>query len=210
MSEALAPAFHFPDPKAAEHALQRWRESANQLNYARDLLIAGASAAGITTSRIHAITGVARTTIGRIPEHPVATDEPGIAALYARVLQIRAHHHLDSGADNGTYDADWNYAAAAAAITAANALTSDDDLPPGFPETDDGALAALAVELHHQAAQLPGILEKGTSHVADRRGFFETCGAIADEIDQVRALGRAALNPAEVQAAEATISAPSA
>jgi hypothetical protein len=58
----------------AEAALQAWA------TVQRDELIQAAHQAGVSKNRIHAITGIARTTIDRILEAPVATPQQRITA----------------------------------------------------------------------------------------------------------------------------------
>lgn len=61
-------------PEEAEAALQAWA------TVQRDELVHAAHQAGISKNRIHAITGIARTTIDRILETPVGTPEQRITA----------------------------------------------------------------------------------------------------------------------------------
>jgi hypothetical protein len=58
----------------AEAALQAWA------TVQRDELVQVAHQAGVSKNRIHAITGIARTTIDRIPEGSVGTPQQQITA----------------------------------------------------------------------------------------------------------------------------------
>lgn len=86
------PALWFANPDEAQEALTDWTEAHNQLNAQRDAIITGALAAGVTTADIHRITGIARTTINRIPPRPTAVPEyDGLPLLeYKRLLKARA------------------------------------------------------------------------------------------------------------------------
>lgn len=55
-----------PRREALEQALARWARDQRELNDSRDDLVRAALADGIAKTRIHELTGIARTTINRI------------------------------------------------------------------------------------------------------------------------------------------------
>jgi hypothetical protein len=65
-------------PEEAEAALQAWA------TVQRDELVQAAHWAGVSKNRIHAITGIARTTIDRILEAPVGAPQQQITAYLER------------------------------------------------------------------------------------------------------------------------------
>jgi hypothetical protein len=65
----------------AEAALQAWA------TVQRDDLVRAAYEAGVSKNRIHALTGLARTTIDRILEAPVGTTTQSLAAYLAKFTQ---------------------------------------------------------------------------------------------------------------------------
>jgi hypothetical protein len=65
----------------AEAALQAWA------TVQRDELVQAAYQAGVTKNRIHAITGIARTTIDRILETPVGTPKQRIASYLEKFTE---------------------------------------------------------------------------------------------------------------------------
>ena len=65
----------------AEAALQAWA------TVQRDDLVRAAYAAGVSKNRIHALTGIARTTVDRILEAPVGTTAQALAEYLAKFIQ---------------------------------------------------------------------------------------------------------------------------
>jgi hypothetical protein len=73
-------------PEEAEAALQAWA------TVHRDELVHAAHQAGVSKNRIHAITGIARTTIDRILETPVGTPQQQITAYLERFTEQWPRH----------------------------------------------------------------------------------------------------------------------
>ncbi|MFD3762645.1 hypothetical protein [Streptomyces sp. NPDC058622] len=206
--EQPVPALHFDGPELAEDALIEWAAAKATLDDQRDLIVSGARTAGVKPAEIGRLTGLAATTISRIPAAPVAVPLPP-AMEYAVILRTRAARHQDQA--NRTTESGGNHEGRAVAFRyAALAVRGGREnisgaFLMGILDTADARLAALAGIYRREAAELT----LATNPTAWQRGFHagsrEALDALADEITKIRRIGEDALPAAELAHARAVL-----
>jgi hypothetical protein len=181
---ALPAAFRFDDAESVHDALIEYGAARRQLDAARDLLIVAARQHDVPWSRIQALTGVAKSTISRIPDRPAATEGLVEAvATYRRILHMR-------GAALGTWsnenEAEHRKNGARLILDQCyQALSGGLSVPRGFPRLEDGILFALRLWLAEYAAESYA----AQPHGGWTQGIVETAEQVIAEIDVLRASG---------------------
>lgn len=198
-----APAFWFPDPEFIADALADWGQARRGLDAARDPLIAAALNHNISWKQITALTGIAESTISRIPRRPAAHDAFDTIVVYTKILETRADNAKPTG-DTQTRAGAQAAAAWMMLRDCASTLSGDKPVPPGYPDSDDGRLFAQQVWLR-QAAADGGDASIGPFHAGWNEGTRETAEMLAAEIHALRARGMDVLDADEVAAAEAAL-----
>lgn len=159
--DRLPPAFYFTDQESVLDVLTHWGRARRELDAARDLIIAAALEFKVPWETIRELTGVAKTTISRIPRRPMAVDTFESLPVYEQILRTRAEAAQAAVTkaakqNRGLDEPSEEYMRAAAAHRtlefAVRSVGREDPLPPGYPDTEDGALAALDVWLRERLA----------------------------------------------------------
>ena len=209
------PALFFADPGEAELALTDYALHARQLGAYRNLLVRGACAAGVRAGRMTELTGIAGTTLARVPlDKGAAVGVPNPPRqAYARIIRLRARRLFDQ-AGGISEDAGRLHGKAFTFEVAARFLDGEDPGTLGWltgvTETDDAALALFAADCAAALTDNPPM--EPAADVPNRdwsrgrnRGMREALHAITEELTRIRALGEAGLDPDELAESNAAI-----